>query len=358
MDRVTAHEKRYEGEGTHMNVRYGLIGFGRWGGQHADAIRRTDSAELVAVAASSPETAARAEKELGVSTYTNYHELLAREDVDVVDIVLPNHLHHEVAMASLNAGKHILLEKPMALTVAHCEEIIAAAAVGGLKVHVGHELRFSPLWTAPKVFVEEGKLGRLKSAQVHLSRHPFRPGASGWRTDLDRVGSWILEEPVHFYDLVTWYFQGEEVPVSVYAVGNSRSEDLERSRLYENMVTNITFSRGGYAVVSQSLAAYEHHLTAEFVGTEGVLKVWWSGATDRDERPTYGLEYFDGKTKIDVPVEGVPGELSELDDQLAHFTHVVATDAHPKVTGEDGLWPVKLCEAAQESILQGDVVRF
>ena len=341
-----------------MTIRYGLIGYGRWGAQHAAAIRAAEGAELSAVATSSPQTAEVAGEEQAVDAYSDYRELLARDDIDVVDIVLPNHLHHEVAMASLRAGKHLLLEKPMALTTEHCREIVDEAERRDLKIHVGHELRYSALWRVPREMIDDGRLGDLKSAQIHLSRHPFRPGSSGWRTDLERVGSWILEEPVHFYDLVVWYFQGAQRPAKVFAVGNSRDPRLESEGLYENMNTSIGFSGGGFGVVSQSLAAYEHHLTAEFVGMNGVLKLWWSGATDRDQHPSFGIELFDGQETSQLSIEGIPGELQELHDQIADYTDVLARDGRPKVTGEDALWSVQLSEAAQTSIREEAIVRL
>src|SRR4051812_15800279 len=100
-----------ESEKNMEKVRFGLIGYGAWGSHHAAAICKTQAAELVAVAARTPETRARAEAEhAGVRTYADYAELLRKEELDVIDIVLPSHLHHEVAAAGLGSGRHVLLE--------------------------------------------------------------------------------------------------------------------------------------------------------------------------------------------------------------------------------------------------------
>src|SRR5665213_3478010 len=99
-------------------VRFGLIGFGAWGRCHAAAIAKTPGAQLAAIAARSPESCAAARQEFpDAQVYTDYRELLKQAGLDAVDVVLPSHLHREVGCAALAAGRHLLLEKPMALSV-------------------------------------------------------------------------------------------------------------------------------------------------------------------------------------------------------------------------------------------------
>jgi myo-inositol 2-dehydrogenase/D-chiro-inositol 1-dehydrogenase len=341
-----------------MTVNFGMIGYGLWGSYHARAIERAEQAELKAIAVASEATAAKARGQHAAEVYTDYRNLLARDDIDAVSVAVPNHLHHEVAMAALRAGKHLLLEKPMALTVEHCQDIIDEAAGRGLQVQIGLESRYSPLWGKIKQYVDEGKIGVLKSASIHLSRFPYRDGSAGWRKDFSRVGNWILEEPIHFYDRVRWYFEGSEEPVSLYALGNSRESRWEDHDLFENITTVISFSKGGYATVNQTLAAYGHHLTGELIGAEGVIKAWWSGVSERIPEPFFKMEYFDGKETKEVKIDSVPGEIFEVEHQLKRFIEVVNSGAKPDVTGEDGLWAVKLSLAAQESIVGNTVVQL
>src|ERR1035437_646690 len=109
-------------------VRFGLIGFGAWGQHHARAIAECPLAELVAVATRSPENQAEARRRHPTAAVVSgAAELLARPDIEVVDVVLPSHLHFENGFAALRAGKHLLLEKPMALTVADCEALAEQA---------------------------------------------------------------------------------------------------------------------------------------------------------------------------------------------------------------------------------------
>ena len=107
---------------TTSAIRFGLIGFGAWGKYHAEAIAKTDGAELVAIADKLEASCAAARAAFpDAAVASDYRELLDRDDVDIVDVVLPNFLHHEVASATLKAGKHLLLEKPMCMSVEHCD---------------------------------------------------------------------------------------------------------------------------------------------------------------------------------------------------------------------------------------------
>src|SRR5262245_6315538 len=109
-------------------VRYGLIGYGAWGAHHARVIAACPDTELVAIAVRSGRSRETAHKtHPDALLYEDYGELLRRSDIDVVDVVLPSHLHHEVGRAALEAGKHLLMEKPMALNVAHCDDLIQLA---------------------------------------------------------------------------------------------------------------------------------------------------------------------------------------------------------------------------------------
>src|SRR5262249_22008321 len=120
-------------------VRFGLVGFGAWGRCHAEAIARAPAAALTAIAARSPESCALARDQYpGARVYGDYRELLRQADVDVVDVVLPSHLHREAGCAALEAGRHLLLEKPMALSVSECDALLEAAQRHERILAIGH----------------------------------------------------------------------------------------------------------------------------------------------------------------------------------------------------------------------------
>ncbi|MBD3672109.1 MAG: Gfo/Idh/MocA family oxidoreductase [Planctomycetaceae bacterium] len=331
------------------SVKFGLIGFGAWGSCHANAINVTDGAEIVAIAVRSEESQAKAREAYPEATvYGDYHELLANEEVEAVDIVLPSYLHHEVAKATLEAGKHLLLEKPMTLSIADCRELVEIAQQNNLKLAVGHELRLSSLWARAKSLIDEGMIGDPQYVLVELSRRPYRHGAEGWRFDLDRVGNWILEEPIHFFDLARWYLASAGEPETVYAKANSRQPD--HPELQDNFSAIMNWSGGEYAVVTQTLSAFEHHQTAKITGTKGAIWASWSGAMDRTRHPTFFLKAFDGEEVREIELERSAGELFELEDQIAMLVKAIREGGAIACPGEDGMWSVGMCLAAQKSV--------
>lgn len=338
-------------------VRFGLVGFGAWGRCHADAIAKSRGAELVAIAARSAESCAAAREAYpGAEVFSDYRELLQRADVEVVDVVLPSHLHHEVSSAVLSAGKHLLLEKPMAITLDECDDLVRLARQHQRLLAVGHELRLSSLWGKVKEMVDAGFVGTPQYVLVELSRKPYRPGADGWRYDISRVGNWILEEPIHFFDLARWYLSGVGEPTSVYAAANSRQSD--HPELQDNFSAIMHFPEGAYAVVSQTLSAFEHHQTVKLTGTRGALWASWSGAQDRTRHPSYSLRAFNGDEVENIPIDKPTGELFELEDQVEMMADAIRQGRPLACTGVDGRWSAAMCLAAEASVKAGQPVEF
>jgi myo-inositol 2-dehydrogenase/D-chiro-inositol 1-dehydrogenase len=335
-------------------VRFGLVGYGLFGAHHANSIEKGGTTELggIAVRSEASQAAAR-EAHPDCHVCGDYRELLARDDIEVVTVVAPNKLHHEIGKAVLESGKHLLLEKPMALEVADCDELIALAESKNLVLGVGHELRLSSLWGAAKQLIDDGAIGEPLHVLVELSRFPYRQGSDGWRYDIDRVGSWILEEPIHFFDLARWYLTSRGNPTSVYARANSRH--AENLQLLDNFSAIVNFD-GAYAVVSQTLAAFGHHQTAKITGTKGTIWAWWSAADARSDKPEFGLRYGLGDQVTQVAIDKPAGELLELADEIAAFAKAAREGGQPPCTGEDGRWSTLLCLASQESVESGNEV--
>jgi myo-inositol 2-dehydrogenase/D-chiro-inositol 1-dehydrogenase len=330
-------------------LRCGLIGYGAWGSHHARVMAANPQARLCAIAVPSEASRARAKQEHPDSVvYADYRQLLECDDLDAIVVVLPSHLHFEASGAVLESGRHLLLEKPMCLSVAHCEELVALADKRKLVLAIGHEMRLSSLWGKVHDVITAGDVGEPLYALIELWRKPYRTGADGWRYDIDRVGNWILEEPIHFFDLARWYFEGTAVPTAVYARANARRAD--HPELQDNFSALVSFSGGRYAVISQSLGGWEHHQTVKISGTTGALWASWSGAMDRTFTPTFSLRVQRGSTLEEIPIPRAAGEVFELEDQFARFLQAVQTGTAPAATGTDGCWSVRLCLKAQESV--------
>jgi myo-inositol 2-dehydrogenase/D-chiro-inositol 1-dehydrogenase len=331
------------------DIRFGLIGYGLFGKHHAHAIRHATGAALAAIAVKSETSQAAArEANPGTEVCGEYQRLLARDDIDVVSIVVPNRLHYEVAKAALEAGKHVLLEKPMAIELLHCDELVALSQTKEKMLAVGHELRLSSLWGGAKRLIDEGAIGRPLHVLIELSRFPYRQGAEGWRYDIGRVGSWILEEPIHFFDLARWYLSACGEPVSIYARANSRHAD--HPELQDNFSAIVNYAGGEYAVISQTLAAFGHHQTAKITGTEGAIWAWWSAADARSDKSTFGLSYGLGNDVHEMTFDRPTGELLELADQIAAIAQCVRDGTSPPCTATDGRWSTLLCLAAEHSV--------
>jgi myo-inositol 2-dehydrogenase / D-chiro-inositol 1-dehydrogenase len=338
-------------------LRFALVGFGAWGSHHAKAIAETPGVELasIAVLSAKSQTAAK-DAHPAAQVVGDYRELLERNDIDVVDVVLPSHLHHSVGRDVLKAGKHLLMEKPMAVSEAECDDLLRCAREHQRIIAVGHEFRISSLWGRMKELIDQGAIGDPQYALIELWRRPYRLGAEGWRYDIQRVGNWILEEPIHFFDLARWYFSSVGEPQSIVARANSKQPG--HPELQDNFSAIVNFPGGAYAVISQTLSAFEHHQVVKITGTRGALWATWSGAMDRTLHPTFSLKQFDGDQVREVPIDAPSGEVFELRHQIAAIASAIRTGADVPVSGEDGRWSVTMCLRALESVQTGKVVSF
>jgi len=342
-------------------MRFGLVGYGAFGRLHAQSIAKVADASLAAICARSDEAAAAAAADFpGVTIHRDHRALVQDASVDVVDVVTPNHTHAEIGIAALDAGKDLLLEKPMANTVEGCDRLIEAARRNGRLINVGHELRLSTQWGTIKRLIDEGAIGAPCYANLSLFRHPYRQGARGWRYAADRVGSWILEEPVHFYDLLMWYFEGTGDPSSVRAIGNSSGRDAASGRpgMYDNFSSVLTFPGGSYATITQSLAGFEHHMLVEITGDDGALRSWWSGGDARSLAPSFALTLMRGAgTEPETLELGRSGEVFELEEEIRRTVEAFRARC-TLVSGEVARKPIVVCLEAERSASEMREIRL
>jgi myo-inositol 2-dehydrogenase / D-chiro-inositol 1-dehydrogenase len=336
-------------------MRIGLVGYGAWGRMHAGAITRLPNLTLAGIVCGSEDSArAAAAQNPGVPVHRKLAELLADRGVELVDIVTPNHLHADMAVASLEAGRHVLLEKPIATSIADGEKVVAAVRRTGKFLAVGHELHVSQQWRTIREIIARGEIGRPVYANMALFRHPFRQGSGGWRYDPARVGSWILEEPVHYLDLLRWYFTEAGPPVEVQSFGAAPGAGPGMSAIF---TCRIGFAGGAYAVFSQCLSGFQHHLLMDLAGDAGAIRTWWSAATARSETPHFDLAVRRGAAEAETIAIPASGERFELEEQLRQLPERAAA-RDPLVSAQDGLTAVRLCLEAERSLVEGRVVRL
>ena len=333
-------------------MRFGLIGYGAWGRYHAEAIAGAPGAELAAIACASEASAALAhERHPEAAVHLDWRALVIDRSLDAVDIVVPNHLHAEVAIAALDAGKNVLLEKPMAATIADCDRIVDAVRRSGKILSVGHEFRASTQWGLIHRLIRDGEIGEPLYANVSLFRFPYRQGAGGWRYEGRRVGSWVLEEPVHFFDMLMWWFEGLGDPHLVHGFGSAK--DGRGRGMYDNFSAVMRWPKGAYAVVTQTLAGFEHHHIVEVAGRDGAIRTWWSGVMDRTADPRHELKVQRrGRDKCETIELGPSGEVFELREELAATVRAFEA-GRPLVSAEEARKRIIVCLEAERAVAQG-----
>ncbi len=195
-------------------VKIGLIGYGAIGRVHALGYRAipfhyglpADSVQIVGVATSRPESAAAAAQEIGCDYWTaDYRELLARPDIQVVDVNVPNHLHEEIVLAAAAAGKHIYCEKPLAVSVEQGKRMVQAAAAAGVLTQMTFNFRFFPALERARQLIAEGFLGRLYSFRGRYYRSSYIDPAKplSWKLRSETSGAGALYDiGSHIIDLL------------------------------------------------------------------------------------------------------------------------------------------------------------
>jgi predicted dehydrogenase len=221
-------------------VKIGVIGLGFMGAVHLSAYAKITGASVAAVCAGGSKSFTGDLSQVGgnlarepvtfdfsaLRKYTDWRELVADANIDVVDICLPTDLHAEVAITALENGKHVFCEKPMALTVPECERMMAAAQQGRLLM-IGQVLRFWPEYEELRKFVQSGEYGPIRSAT--FVRRSGLPDWSGWLTDESRSGGAVLDLLLHDVDQALLLFG---MPQRVAAKGINGPDTIMATLIY------------------------------------------------------------------------------------------------------------------------------
>ena len=318
----------------------GVIGVGTFGSLHAEVYHQLGQSELKAVADIDPARAGAVASSLQVDGYADYEQLLQRDDITAVSICTTDDRHVGPAVAAANAGKHILVEKPLALTPGDCDSIIEAARENGVLLMVGQILRFDPRYVTARDEIRSGKIGHL----VHLFARRNNPIPNALR--LHPFTSVLFFLGIHDIDLLNWCVGSRAE--KVYAQATSRVLDSSP----DSVLAVLTFPGGviGALEVSWVLPpSYPGRLDArlEAVGTEGALYVNGGSesvaiARDRLDQPElfYAPQLRGQRVGI-------------LRDELAHFLTCVRSGSEPVVGGEEAKAAVEVACAIQDSYQNG-----
>ena len=251
-------------------LRFGLVGCGRVAPRHAESLLSLPGAQLVAVADVRETRAARFAAQYQAAAHTDYRALLARQDVDVVSICTPSGLHAQMAIEAMQAGKHVIVEKPIALSLDDADRMIGAARVYGLKLCVVLQNRYNPPMQDLKQVVESGMLGRLLlgNATVRWYR-PQEYYEDGWHGTWAMDGGALMNQSIHHIDALQWLLGR---PESVFAYSATLAHRMEAEDIG---VASIRFHGGTLGVVEGSTVTYPENLEGSVAvfGERGSLKV-------------------------------------------------------------------------------------
>lgn len=237
-------------------MRIAIIGLGFMGSTHLKGLQAVNGATLTAVAESDPikrsGDMSSIQGNLGgpgekfdfsnVAQYATADEVFADPNVDAVDICLPTNLHKPLTLAALKAGKHVLVEKPMGLTRAECDEMIAAAAAANRTLMSAQVLRFFPAYTALKNLLDSGELGPVRTALFR--RRCAAPAWSQWLKQFSISGGGVFDLLIHDVDIANYLFG---MPRAVTATGYENLDaglDIITAQLHYDNIPSVTISGG------------------------------------------------------------------------------------------------------------------
>ncbi len=348
-------------------LRVGFIGTGRISDLHALEYLQNERARIVAVCDTDTETAERRAAEWGVPStrvFSNHHELLALRDLDLVEILLPHHLHHPVTLDAFSAGKHVSVQKPMALNLAQADEMIAAAAAARKVLRVYENFLFYPPVTRAIELIDAGEIGdpltiRIKSNAGFSPNAWHLPLASlVWRFDPEKCGGGpLVFDDGHHKFALAWHFMGLAQEVHAWI---GRMELMPGRILDAPSIVSWKFPGNRFGslevVYSPQLEVETRHYAqddrVEITGTRGVL--WINGGHGRlPGAPPLVLRREDRtRTFNDLPTGW---ELSFV-HATRHLIDAFESGDPPRLTGAEGRDILRFLLAAQQSAREGRAV--
>jgi len=327
-------------------LRVGVIGVGTFGSVHARIFAENDSCELAAVADIRSARLNEMENTYNCNGYADFRDMLEKESLDLVSICTSDELHVEPALAAIRSGVHVLVEKPLAMNVADCETVINEAEKAGVKLMVGHILRFDPRYYVARQAVVEGQIGM----PIHLYARRSNLKSSADRLAKHTSVAFFLG--IHDIDFMNWCMNKKVE--RVYA--ESASRVLEEIGSIDTCMVLMKYEDGTIASLEVSWvlpSSFFRRLDAQFeaVGTEGAVYVDGSGSA---------VEIY-GKVASPVPDVMYSPEINGkytgiLRDEISHFVDCVKYDKTPVVSGQDGKEAVRVACAIMESLKKQELV--
>lgn len=355
-------------------LRFGIVGCGAIGPTHAGALAQIEGAELVAVADLIPQRASELAAKHGVTEiYSNGDDLIASDNVDVVSLCTPSGMHADAAIKALRAGKHVVVEKPMAISLADCDRMIAAERETGKKLTVISQHRFDPASITVKRLIDSGQLGKIILAEGSVkwwrTQEYYDSGdwRGTWRWD---GGGALINQAVHTVDVLQWLVGDIK---RVYAL--TRTSAHERIEVEDIAVFTIEFASGAIGTFTGTTAAYEGFpARMDLFGTDGsaiieadsIKQITLKNGQSQlhQQAATHAINVARGGT-ASVKDEATqprasadPGAIwgDAHRTQLLNFIHSIHCGGQPLIDGAQGRKPVAVVLGVYESARIGKPV--
>lgn len=339
---------------------FGIIGCGVIAPFHAKGIQNARGARLVAVADIISEKARQFAQEYSagengagehgaVAWYKDYQDLLKRDDIQVICICTPSGMHADMAVDAAQAGKHVLSEKPMAITLPQLDRMIAACRKAGVKLGTIFQRRTYESSRQVKQAIEQGKLGKLVLGDAYLKYYRTQEyyNSAGWRGtwELDGGGA-LMNQGVHGIDLIQWLMGDVE---SVYARSAALAHDIE---VEDTAVAVLQYKNGAFGVIEGTTSVYPGLETRlEIHGEKGTIILEeqtitrWSFIGEEDPGPGAGAVEEKAGGSADPAAIATAGHLRQIQDMV----DAVRENREPLVNGEEGRKAVEIILAIYES---------
>jgi len=329
-----------------------IIGCGAIHSLHAGAIATHPAVQLQAVVDIDPYKAEKSAQQFNCRYYTDYQQLLDQEEIDVVHICTPHYLHASMAIQAMRAGKHVLLEKPMAITVPDAEKIIEVSRMTGKRVGVCFQNRYNPTNRRIKALLASGEVGQILGARAFVTwkRDAAYYASGAWRGTWSQEGGGVLiNQSIHTLDLLYW-FLGK--PKKLKASIDNRSlqnaieveDTAEGTLLYENDAVALFYATNAYCTDSP--------IRLELVCEKANI------CLDSE----LSILYQDGQVEHVVdgdPVSGKKSVWGAGHTLLIHdfYDHLLSGEPFP-LDGEEGIHAVRLVQAFYKSHADKDYILF
>lgn len=334
-----------------QTIRLGVMGAGWPGARHAEGAKASGGFRVAAIADPIPERRAGIAREHpGIREFNQAIDLTREKDLDAVTVALPNHLHADLAVAALRAGKHVLVEKPPGLNAKDARRIAAAAEKSGKTVLYAFQRRFGGAEQASRQAIAKGYAGEIYHARAAWLRTRGVPAGTGWFGDLAKSGGGaLIDLGVHLLDLV-WWFMDQPRPKSVFAVTHRRGHGA--GEVEDSAFAMIRFEGGRTLKLSAAWAINQppsqQGTQCRLYGTEGCIDVYTP-----DGAVIYRQFDQQGESR---PTPLKPPRLTGHAALMRHFRECILGKTRPLIGPAEGVWIMEMIDAMYKSDRTGKSV--